>query len=444
MKLTRLVMIAVMLGSMGAGALQAQTRPSRVPAEFPPLSYKGKQYVDSKGCVFIRAGIDGNVNWVPRLSRARTGVCGFRPTFAGKVSAPEPSQTAAAVEQITIPASVAKPKPRPVRVAKAAPVRQKPRRAAPVVVAKAPAPVVVQTSPAPVVQGTACANLSPLGQQYSRSSGFPVRCGPQTQPIVGARIAYAAPSATQPSATSTRRRAEPIRVSPHTRIVPRHVAVNRINTTNVTVPRGYKQVWTDDRLNPYRAEQTLAGHRTMGMVWTSTVPRRLINQADGQDVTASVALVYPYTDFTRQQRELGQVTIVKRDGQTMKRIVRNGGGSVSPEPGQTRVSPVVRHPFYSTRSAPKAAPKAVTQRVKPKAEVAGKGFVQVGKFADPTAAQRMAKQVQRMGLPVRVGSYTRNGQTTRLVIAGPFGGQQGVTRALSRLRGAGFNGAFAR
>ncbi len=441
-------MIALMLGSVGAGALQAQTRPGSEPAEFPPLSYKGKQYVDSKGCVFIRAGIDGDVSWVPRVTRSRTGVCGFRPTLAGKVTAPEPSQTAA-VEQITIPAPVAKPKPSPVRVAKAAPVRQKPRRAAPVVVAKAPTPIVERT-PAPVMQNTACANLSPMGQKYTRNSGLPVRCGPQAQPIIGARIAYVTPSAAKPSTTPVRRTAaaaptvQPVRVSPNTRIVPRHVAVNRINTTNVTVPRGYKSVWTDDRLNPRRAEQTLAGHNAMSMIWTSTVPRRLINQADGRDVTASVALVYPYTDFVRQQRELGQVTIVKRNGQTLKRIVRNVAGIVSPEPGQARVKTVARQPTYSSRSTPKVAPKSVAQRVKPKAEMAGKGFVQVGKFADPAAAQRMAQKVQRMGLPVRVGRYTRNGQTTRLVIAGPFGGQQGVSRAVSRLRGAGFNGAFAR
>ncbi len=51
--------------------------------------------------------------------------------------------------------------------------------------------------------------------------------------------------------------------------------------------------------------------------------------------------------------------------------------------------------------------------------------------------------VQRMGFPVRVGVYNSNGQTSRLVIAGPFGGQNDVNRAISRLRGAGYN-AFAR
>ncbi|WP_299563824.1 SPOR domain-containing protein [uncultured Sulfitobacter sp.] len=461
MNFTRLVMAAVMLGSVGTGALQAQTQPGSEPAEFPPASYQGKQYVDSNGCVFIRAGIDGNVSWVPRVTRSRSGVCGFRPTFAGQVTSPEPVQTAqtAAVEQITNPAPVsnpapvAAPKPRPVRAAskpKPAPVvRQKARAPAPkpVVVAKAPAPI-VEVAAAPVAVDTACTNLSPMGQRYTRNTGAAVRCGPQAQPIVGARIAYATPSATAvaPARRTAKATAEPqpIRVSPHTRIVPRHVAVNRTNTTNVTVPHGYKRVWTDGRLNPHRAEQTLAGHAAMSLIWTSTVPRRLINQADGHDVTASVALVYPYTDFARQQRELGQVTIVKRNGQTLKRIVRNTSRVVSPEPRQARVKTVSRTPTYSSRSTPEGSSAVTPKRAQSKAEVAGKGFVQVGKFADPAAAQRQAQQVQRLGLPVRIGRYTRNGRTTRLVIAGPFGGQRDVSRAVSRLRSAGFSGAFAR
>lgn len=444
MKFTKLVAVALILGSVSAGALSAQSSSGRTPAEFPPSSYKGKQYVDSNGCVFIRAGIDGNVSWIPRMTRARSSVCGFKPTFAGQVTpAPAPVQTAEVV-QITNPtpasrpaAPAAQPKPRPVATAAPQPkvVRQVAQRPAPIVEKPAQvAPPVVQARRTAMVGETACPGASPVAQKYLPRGKYAVRCGPQSAPIVGARISSApAPRGAPVYSTPARIAAAdvPVRVAPNQRIVPRHVAVKRVNTTNVQVPHGYKAVWEDDRLNPKRAEQSLAGHRAMGMIWTSTVPRRLINQADGRDVTASVPLVYPYTDYAAQQRELGQVTIVQRNGQTLKRIVRNATSVVSPEPRQARVTTVQRKATYSSRSAPKAT-------TKPKAAaVAAKGYVQVGRFSSAAEAQRLAQQVQRMGLPVRVGVYNSKGDANRLVIAGPFGGANDVNRAINRLRSAG-------
>jgi hypothetical protein len=482
MTLTRTIAMAVMAASLSAAGAQAQDSRSQ-PAEFPSASYKGKQYVDSAGCVFIRAGIDGNVSWVPRMSRARKQVCGFQPTGGVQVAA-APAKPAEKVEKITVAAAPAKAKPTPKRVKElpvARPAPQKvvrrvapaPKRApAPVVVhqpAPAPVPVapvrqVTLSAPAPMTSASACPGASPLSQQYMRAgSGYSVRCGPQTEAIVAHRSAPSVPqrgqaprpyrsAAVMPSATQAPARivaprtvvSAPVPSGPasravgtDTRIVPKHVAINRINTTNVKVPHSYRKVWEDDRLNPHRAEQTLEGRADMLLVWTQTVPRRLINRATGEDVTAKVPLVYPYLDVETQQRKLGVVKIVHRDGQVMKRVLRYRKAA----PKHKNSRPLRTEVTYSSRSAP-AAPAKPAQRAAP--QVSGKaGYVQVGVFGNPSNAQRAARQISQMGLPARIGKQTRGGKTYHSVQAGPIAG--GSTQAaVTRLRRAGFGDAYLR
>jgi phage gp29-like protein len=47
-----------------------------------------------------------------------------------------------------------------------------------------------------------------------------------------------------------------------------------------------------------------------------------------------------------------------------------------------------------------------------------------------------------MGLPVRIGKYTRGAKTYRMVLVGPFG--QNATKQLSAVRRAGYSDAFLR
>ncbi|EAR52042.1 hypothetical protein OG2516_13494, partial [Oceanicola granulosus HTCC2516] len=155
------------LAALTAGLVLGQAAGAQVlrepgpPSEQPPAGYAGTQYVDSRGCVYVRAGISGNVTWVPRVNRGREQLCGFTPTGEdGPVAAAPPPRTAPPPNPLEIGAAalgeqVAEitpedeappaPQPEPVRTAAAAPapapvqpaprVVSLPRQAAP-----APAP----------------------------------------------------------------------------------------------------------------------------------------------------------------------------------------------------------------------------------------------------------------------------------------------------------------
>jgi hypothetical protein len=465
MKLFDFLAIFAVAGSLTAGAAHAQIREQQ-PAEFPPSSYKGKQYVDSSGCVFIRAGIDGDVSWVPRVTRSRKTVCGFQPTLGAQtataVRTPAPAQAPVQITLNDAPVAAPAPRPAPARVAVPRAAAPAPRPApARVAVPRAAAPVVVrQTAPRPVRQprvvakpvviaqapavvprqvqvartgASACPGASAISQRYLQTnSGVAVRCGPQAAPVVGARVVQYA----QPQAVITQRQAKVAApqyastVTSTTRIAPKLVVQNRVNTQNVAVPHGYKKVWTDGRLNPKRAEQNLQGRGDMLLVWTQTVPRRLIDQNSGRDVTASVPLVYPYTSIAQQRSALGEVTIVQRNGQTVKRIVRH-----------KNAAPVARAPVYSSRSTPV---KKVENPAKATVAVQGKRFVQIGTYRNSANAQKAAQQVARMGMPARIGKHRKGGQSYLTVQAGPFNGSRAINNAMRSLRSAGYSDAFPR
>ena len=214
MRYTRFVVLGLALCHLSVSGLEAQTLSQNpVPAEFPPSSFTGTQYVDSEGCVFIRAGIDGAVTWVPRVTRDRRQVCGATPTFGG-------TQSATATP---LPPSVERITP----------------QAAPT----APAPQVQTAAPTPTVT-------------------------PRPVPV-------AAPVSVEPPVVAPQS-IQPVVAPDNRRILPSHLEASRTALNLVIVPEGFEPVWTDGRLNPKRGEQSVAGYKQSQRALTLQVPRRTV------------------------------------------------------------------------------------------------------------------------------------------------------------------------
>lgn len=93
------LLVAVVAVMASVTALPAQTRrASMLPAETPPADFEPGQYVDSRGCVFVRAGSNGAVTWLPLLGPDRQPQCGFRPSLGGVPFQPGPPDVAAAAD----------------------------------------------------------------------------------------------------------------------------------------------------------------------------------------------------------------------------------------------------------------------------------------------------------------------------------------------------------
>ena len=433
MSITRIIAIAVIAGTMGLPALHAQTlKRAQPPAEVPPLSYKGKQYVDSRGCIYIRAGIDGNVTWVPRVNRARKQICGFKPT--GVLPGSTRKAQTAQPELITLdtPATAApkvvKPAPKVVKVQKPRPATvTTPRRTTkpvPTVASTLPAapaprqttPVVITpraTAPAPTVRSSGnCAGGSSVSAQYINKSPD-VRCGPQAE----SPVTFGDGSGIGPQSS--------LRLTPHTRVVPRHVYDNRQNTQNVEVPAGYKTAWNDDRLNPDRTERGLRpavissvpqvpyGFRTVERGDDRLNPMRGVRTPSGDQQSAQI-----WSDtLPRTLRP------VPTDAQV---ITLPPSSRKSPAEADTRL----------IRISTKSAPDAQVMRQAPAYR-----YVRVATYNDDATARQAARSLAGGGLPMRLGAMQRNGRTYKVVLAGPFNSVSDANQALAKARAAGFGNA---
>ncbi|NBE07932.1 SPOR domain-containing protein [Paragemmobacter ruber] len=385
------VFLTLALGAFGA---QAQsTADIGGPRELPPPGFSGQQYVDSRGCVFLRAGLAGRVNWVPRVDRDRRPMCGYPPTMGGgtrqvaAASAPAPAPA---------PAPVVRPAPQ-VRTAAAeppassyvpAPVTDIRRPSAVATVAPAPkpaAPAAVAAAPAPQIGGTriACTRAAPVPQRLRLTNGGTVVvCTRGDGTLEGLRAPIYPPGSPVGASLEAPGRVVPLGQ-------PSGVGDGRTGARVVNhaapVPKGYKLAWEDDRLNPLRGVGTAQGQAAQDQVWTRDIPAETV-AAPRRTVTVAA------------------------------------------------------------QNAPAAPRVTQSSKTAPAAPVAGSGrlFVQVGSFGVPANADGASARLSGLGLPVARSKATIGGKPVQVVLAGPFGSAAEAQAALRAARGAGFGDAFLR
>jgi hypothetical protein len=365
-----LVVATFISGSAVHAALLSE---SRGPAELPPSSYTGKQFVDSRGCVFIRAGSGNAVTWVARVTRNRELICGYQPTFKSGASvaakpkkkatrttassAAKPGQPMETIASTTKPPQVVKPKTK-------GKTAQIPKTAAPKTVA-----------PAAVTQPTSAAKKTR------------VVAAPKAQAKTGA------PQTVRVAKTSTARVATPR-------------AVPALKVPEPRLPAGYQSVWTDGRLNPERGIRTAHGDATMGLVWSETVPRKLLPE-NGQDATLS---------------------------QVHRRLLKSGGTTTG-----TKTVPKGVASRVAKKKTVRVA--AIAPVAKTKGAATGR-YIQVAAFGVSNNAHSTAQKFMRLGLPVVLREQTYKGRALNVVFLGPFAGNADLRSGLRAAKSQGFSDAF--
>ena len=506
---TRVILSATIVAMGLGGAAMAQAlRNADGPAETPPASFSANQYVDSRGCVYIRAGISGNVTWVPRVNRSRRQLCGFEPSLGGstRVAAATPAPAPAT----PAPTPVAAPAPQPAPVA-------------PPTTARAPAPVAPQpVTPTPRVVTAPEPARQAQTRTMTRTQFCDGRSGPQPGFIssrTGQTIVCGAPAVTQvaavapqmqrpaPTTASTRlSRAEAcadsaatgrryqstltgqlLQCDPHSGGVVTAImtgamgagpamamsgrtAVNRATACADMRTTGRRYVSTTTGLPPNCGAQgglmaaifggpratvstrgamqpeTLTYGRTLR---TTTAPRTCTSTGMTGGTGYGVGCQSGPDLVTRAARVFGGPAPYSNPEFTG---AWSAARTPTPPAGYTSVWEDGR--LNSQRGLPDGNAQAVQPAAAPAARVSTRSvqqpaatadrFVQVATYASRADAQRVAQGLRARGLPMRIGVYTRGGTEYRIVMAGPFNSASALQRALSTVRGAGYSGASTR
>lgn len=442
---------ALLLALIGTSAL-AQT--SGIPREFPPEDFAGNQFVDSQGCAFIRAGISGNTQWVPRVDSQRRQLCNYQPTFGAVAEAQAPVEAPldAAVEApietadatpaqdepeladlplITIPSAsevAASNSPVRVPIPSRTPVAPAP---SPRVIAEAPAATQESVStdaaaPAVTLAQVCEGKFGPQPGFISSSTGETIDCGPAP--------AMAAADIVAPVATPAVTEPEPLRMTLAEICEAAKVGDRKFVDASTGEP-----IVCPSAVQVARApvaEPEPAPVQTATASVTSACPA--IPAAEGQAVRCGPQAKRPWT-------------AANSDGESARARTAGlglGGTPVpasNPAPGAVAAQPAIPagyQPVFNDgrHNAQRGLPAAASAAAIGTAQASPYKFVQVGSFGVHSNADNLLARLQAMGL----GTASGNSGALKIVAVGPFSSAADLQSALGTVRAMGFPDAFPR
>lgn len=394
------------------------------PAELPPAGFTGQQFVDSRGCVFMRAGFSGRISWVPSIGRDRKPICNeVTPaeasarlaqgdTSGAVASAGRPLATVASEMSAGRKTGVFAPIPVPGLYGSnvARNVGQSAAQYAPQPRIVAAQPSYSQsntTASAGSNRSTGCPAIAPVLQTLPLNNGGTVmvctrgdgtatgwvspRFGAGARPGAAIRDnaaqqqggGFGAAPAAYGQGAAGGSGAGGSGSGGYVQAV--------IGGQPVVAPRRagqtYVAAWPDDRLNPNRGLGTRQGWANQAQVWTLKVPARtLVDVAQQQ---------------ARRSADLGNA------GKRLTASTMSADGQASPSAG-ARI------------------------------------YVQVGTFAQAANAKTAAGRLFGVGLPVASSKGVQGGRQLVSILAGPFGSVAEANQALGMARSVGFADAFIR
>ncbi|MFO1140419.1 MAG: SPOR domain-containing protein [Paracoccus sp. (in: a-proteobacteria)] len=380
-----LLMLRVMLVLMLPGAALAQ---DFRPAETPPADFSSRQYIDSRGCVFLRD--DDTGGWKARLSRDGAAICGYPPTLSARGLDGKPRLRA-------LDPNAGRPRAELLEEA---------------------------------LTQTVLTNLRP-GELTSDPN--PMEKLPDMGPEPSSPAPKLALQAALVAAPGVRR-SMGAALQPNKRLCELLGYDGRPNPNGVGADpsQGYC-----DSL-PASDLSRLSFVRPVASIQEGDAPAATSSPAAPPAPAASsksaVANAQP-------EAKPAKAEPAKQPALPVAKMADDAAKAKS-APASKPAAPAAGKAPAVAKAAPSASAPALSAG--PGLIPAGARYVQVGTYADAANADRVAQAVSRMGYTVLRGKDMVGGREVQFIMAGAFNDRQTIVKALDQIRRAGFKDAYPR